>query len=896
MLKSKLDEKQRLAVGQKNITPEKEKSVSKNSAIFSFHPFIPGEKFFKTLLISVGLILTMTLIFLGLIISQQSNQLISEKMENETKQNIHDMQRIIENQQQLFNVMAEAIYKNGKDKDRIVALINDFIRDSPFSLAGVAQLDGKALLSDGKLSNVSNETFFKIALGGERKITCSNLHKINEEKKLTYSAPLKYKGKTVGVLYAVYDNTKLEKNLISNSLNEDGFYRVIDKKGNIIVTTSLIDKVNNVTNVFDEQFEFKNIKNKNIGDKVKNDIQNGVDGLCILKNEETKKYVEYQNLGYNEWYIFSGVSDEYFNKTNISIKIEAIIAIIVIFISVIALITGILYHNRLRIKAMKTSEKQFDYILDGINGGVIMTTMEEGFPIKYASDGAEKMFGYETNGMLGLTNRKLTYTADAKRVYQKIVKVIREESDTIDVDYRRVKKDGSLIWINEKGKIIETLTGERILQSVITNIDKEKTNELNLSIKEQEYDIVLGKTKLILFSYDVINDTVKIHKNDTNVSGLPIEKVFSSEEMNSNIVMTDEYQRIILKSFDRMRDGEKKINAIIKLFCGDGVEQIIDIELNNIFDEFGNSVEIIGVSKDITHEYYFEKARKISRIIKSDIDIWFEIDIEDDSILDGSTEWLNSIGYTPKNSYSKSIERIAKQVIHEGDISSFKEIMSIEKLRLLVKDGITNQSIDYRRIEENDNYIWVNCDMKIYNDKITNKSKAKFVLKIVDITQKEKTLLAKKLECDNLTGVYTRETTEKILTEYFNSSIKRGISAMIVYDVSLDNGATDLNENNIMLKNVVENIRHIFRSDDVFGRIIKNKFCVFMRNISDRGIAIEKVKAIQKSVLALGYNISVGVSFSETEDDTYKNIYEKSDDARIIAKNSGKNLYRVYEE
>ncbi|MEG2429462.1 MAG: diguanylate cyclase, partial [Oscillospiraceae bacterium] len=223
-----------------------------------------------------------------------------------------------------------------------------------------------------------------------------------------------------------------------------------------------------------------------------------------------------------------------------------------------------------------------------------------------------------------------------------------------------------------------------------------------------------------------------------------------------------------------------------------------------------------------------------------------------------------------------------------------QQFISTKKLKQLKADSVLTQSVDYRRIEENDAYIWVNCFVKMYNDRTTNKLMARCSLKIIDSTQKEKDLLAKKIEMDELTGVYTRNTTEKMIGEYFNLSGHKRISALIVYDVALSFQKVmqiDGDKNDDMLKKVTEKVKIIFRNDDIVGRINNNKFVVFMKNIPERAIAMTKIKMMQEAISELGFSINIGVAFSEIQNETYQNIYEIADDCRVRAKNNGKNSF-----
>ncbi|MEG2428899.1 MAG: PAS domain S-box protein, partial [Oscillospiraceae bacterium] len=529
MLRSKLTESEKRnhtkSLNEK-VSYNDKKRVKSEDVEFAFNSHIPGTNTFMIVLIILSSILLFSLFYLNFIIDNQNTQLVFNNLQDESKKNMQELSQVINSEKKVFGIMQQAIPSNKESIVRISAIMNNCLEDTSFTTLGVAGLDGQSYDSDGKTSNISGEKYFEIGKSGETRVTCLKTKDKNGYYNLVYSTPLKFKGRSVGVAYGFYDSDKFKSKLRDNSTNPETFFRIIDKEGNIIISTSMLDEVNNVKNIFEQGFEFKDAKNKDAMAKIKKDVKNDKSGLCFVKNKETEKYGFYQTANYNDWSIFTGVSKNFYETISSSILFKANIIIAIILISIIVLVGGMISHNRNRKRMMTASRKHFNYVVDGINGGVIITAMDEGFPILHASRGAEKLFGYSTNEMIGLTNRQLTYRDDAQKVYSAIEKVIREESDTVDVVYRRVKKDGSLVWVNERGKTIENEKGQRILQSVFTNVDMEKRNEINLFLKAQEYDVIVEKSELVVFSYDIMRNTITIEKKIDNCEDFPIREEF----------------------------------------------------------------------------------------------------------------------------------------------------------------------------------------------------------------------------------------------------------------------------------------------------------------------------------------------------------------------------------
>jgi diguanylate cyclase (GGDEF)-like protein len=94
-----------------------------------------------------------------------------------------------------------------------------------------------------------------------------------------------------------------------------------------------------------------------------------------------------------------------------------------------------------------------------------------------------------------------------------------------------------------------------------------------------------------------------------------------------------------------------------------------------------------------------------------------------------------------------------------------------------------------------------------------------------------------------------------------------------------------------------------FRSTDYVGRVGGDEFCVLMADIPSREIALIKAENLvslvkYKENLSIPENISisVGVAFSEADDQCYDELAAKADQALYVSKKSGKGRYSVYGE
>ncbi|MFI3207846.1 MAG: diguanylate cyclase [Eubacteriales bacterium] len=161
----------------------------------------------------------------------------------------------------------------------------------------------------------------------------------------------------------------------------------------------------------------------------------------------------------------------------------------------------------------------------------------------------------------------------------------------------------------------------------------------------------------------------------------------------------------------------------------------------------------------------------------------------------------------------------------------------------------------------------------------------------------------KRFEYDELTGCLRKKTFE----EYSSGYIKNYGIESAIFIIDVDN-FKDINDNfghqygDIVLKNIGDGLRKIFRDSDYIGRIGGDEFMVFLKNISDVDIIEEKaelvLELVNNSHTALIDGVppscSLGIARFPLDGVAFEEIYDKADQALYHAKDLGKNRYSFY--
>ena len=167
-----------------------------------------------------------------------------------------------------------------------------------------------------------------------------------------------------------------------------------------------------------------------------------------------------------------------------------------------------------------------------------------------------------------------------------------------------------------------------------------------------------------------------------------------------------------------------------------------------------------------------------------------------------------------------------------------------------------------------------------------------------------------KSQIDEMTSLFNKMTVEKLitktLTEHENREHENRSHALMLIDIDNFKSVNDV-YGHTMGDHVISVIAGVissqFRSTDYVGRVGGDEFCVLMADIPSREIALIKAENLvslvkYKENLSIPENISisVGVAFSEADDQCYDDLAVKADQALYVSKRSGKGRYSVYGE
>lgn len=241
----------------------------------------------------------------------------------------------------------------------------------------------------------------------------------------------------------------------------------------------------------------------------------------------------------------------------------------------------------------------------------------------------------------------------------------------------------------------------------------------------------------------------------------------------------------------------------------------------------------------------------------------------------------------------------------ELGISSEDEETIYNKIKIISKDKISNKTVkaEYQIVDGEGGNIWRRVLMRgVFNSK---GNLAKVVGKVVDISSEKELML--RSNTDSLTSAYNRNYLELAAKKAIRNKGSDLYYACLLIDIDHFKEINDKFghlRGDCVLIEVVKMCRTLFRSTDIIARLGGDEFMIFMRDIYDRKIVLEKAQKILN--IAENYRIeeklpdrlslSIGIVIDDDRYRNYQELYHQADIALYHAKQNGRGRYMVFEE
>ncbi len=226
----------------------------------------------------------------------------SKTLEEILQQQKFNFQSEINSEVVLLKSLAINLLNQKDDREFIISLINQIVKNSNFDYITITNTNGMGVLSNGQVVDISNEPYFHRTLQGETVISGPIKTYGTNQQMMNISTPLIKDGEVAAILMGSYNIEKLSSVLLS-SFEGKGYAFVVNNLGEIISRTHNAYVVTLTANLF-ESWENAEFYDEDTLDDILNNVrelQPGHTGY-IINGED--RITHYAPVGINDWYIF----------------------------------------------------------------------------------------------------------------------------------------------------------------------------------------------------------------------------------------------------------------------------------------------------------------------------------------------------------------------------------------------------------------------------------------------------------------------------------------------------------------------------------------------------------------------------------------------------------------
>lgn len=279
------------------------------------------------------------------------------------------------------------------------------------------------------------------------------------------------------------------------------------------------------------------------------------------------------------------------------------------------------------------AENELAFIAQSKIGGLFKARMSEGFPVLYANEQYYQLHGYtkeELHEKFQDRVEALVYPDDIEEIIRKITRAIEEKQESLMLEYRIIRGDGKIAWLQASAGLTDTTEGT-MLSGMVINIDERKHFEQQLLWSEKRFQIAIEQTRINVWEYDLPSRSILQTEKSRKTFGIGMVIPHVPESLIQNGCIHPDDAEKYADLYKKLHRGEKSACEVVRIRAMDGRYYWEKINYTNIFDENGLPVRAVAVSEDITAqreaEQRFFQEEDLREMLSADVLISAKINL-----------------------------------------------------------------------------------------------------------------------------------------------------------------------------------------------------------------------------------------------------------------------------
>ena len=316
-------------------------------------------------------------------------------------------------------------------------------------------------------------------------------------------------------------------------------------------------------------------------------------------------------------------------------------------------------HNRM-VESLRQSEERYRTIIDEIDDGYYEVDLAGSFT--FVNDSMSRILGYSRKELIGMNYQLFTHEKEVKSTYETFNKVYRTGETLKWFPFTNIKKDGTLIFVEDSISTLRNKEGKIIgFRGISRDITERKRAEEELRTTKETAQKYLDIAGAIMVALDAQGKVTMINQKGCAILGFSKEEILGQNWFDTVIPWTS--RKEIKMVFDKLMAAEIKPVEYFEnsIQTKSGQEKIISWHNTLVTNSLGQIIGTLSSGEDITERKQAEEAlsasekkyREMVNFLPLSI---FEIDIKGYIVSFNSTS-LEVFGYK-KEDYDESMKAL----------------------------------------------------------------------------------------------------------------------------------------------------------------------------------------------------------------------------------------------
>lgn len=277
--------------------------------------------------------------------------------------------------------------------------------------------------------------------------------------------------------------------------------------------------------------------------------------------------------------------------------------------------------------------------------------------------------------------------------------------------------------------------------------------------------------------------------------------------------------------------------------------------------------------------------------------IIFELDLNTDTMT-CSPRWNEMFGYEPvRERFLETLPQASH--FHPDDLSP---LLTWADSLLRGTDALPHA--EARVLGRSGKYIWCRIRARLQRDEARGINRIVGLIYDIDEYKRATLSLKERAEQDSLTKLLNKQSCQQMVSQRLSQQAEN-LCALLILDLDNFKGVNDKYGHlygDAVLSQIGNSLRHLFRSQDIIGRIGGDEFLVYLHDVPNADLVEERCRQLLDTfrtlfshlVPELKVSCSIGAALAPIHARNYNELFCRADEALYLAKAKGKNQHKLY--